>query len=109
MDKKNETSARTLKISEEVIESVVKYAALGVEGVAGLYKKKRNSDKGAVETDLFTEFPEVTVNITVNGSAKVKSVCENVQKRIHGDVLSMTGIALGAVNVKVCAAVFLSI
>lgn len=109
MDKKNEISAKSLKISEEVIESIVKYAALGVEGVAGLYKKKRNSDKGAVIMELFTEFPEVTVNIIVNGSAKVKSVCENVQKRIHSDVLSMTGLALGAVNVKVCAAAFQSI
>lgn len=106
MDKKNDNSAKSLKISEDVVKGIVKYAATSIEGVCGLYKKNGKSDKNAVEIDLGSEYPSVSVKINVRGSSDTKSVCESVQKKIHGDVLSMTGIAFTAINVTVSSAVY---
>lgn len=106
MDKKNDSSAKSLKISEEVLKGIVKYAATSVEGVCGLYKKNGKYDKNSIEMDLGSEYPSVSVKINVRGSADAKNVCENVQKKIHGDVLSMTGIAFTAINVTVCSAIY---
>lgn len=100
MDKKQNISYRSLKISQDVVELVVKYAVLGVDGVAGLYKEERNSGYKPVKMSLDSEFPEVTVSVYLTYSCKAKNVCENIQKKVREDVMFMTGIALGAVNIK---------
>lgn len=105
MEKTVDTTASSLKISENVISSVIKYAVCASEGVAGLYTRRKNcrSDdtRRAIITDLSSDSPEVTVRINVVPNCKVIKVCEGVQKRIREDVMSMTGIALSRVNVKV--------
>ncbi len=98
MEKTRGAVYRTLKISEDVVELVVKYAVLAVDGVAGFYKYRRRSP---VEMKLDAEFPEVTVKVNLTAVCRAKTVCESIQKKVRDDVMSMTGIALGAVNVQV--------
>ncbi len=95
MDRKTETGIKSLKISEDVIEAVIKNAVMSVDGVGGLF------GKSPVKMDLTSEFPEVTVSVKLTYSCKAKNVCENIQKKVRDDILSMMGIALGAVNVRV--------
>lgn len=95
MDRKNESGIKSLKISEDVVEAVIKNAVMSVEGVGGLFGKR------PVTLKLAPEFPEVTVSIKLTCSCSAKSVCETIQKKVRDDVLSMMGIALGAVNIRV--------
>lgn len=95
MDRKTDAGIKSLKISEDVIEAVIKNAVMSVDGVGGLFGKR------PVAMKLVPEFPEVTVSVKLTYSCKAKSVCESIQKKVRDDVLSMMGIALGAVNVRV--------
>ena len=62
MEKNNEASVSSMKISEDVIASVIKYAVCDVDGVAGLYGRQgRNGDiRRAISMELGSDFPEVT-------------------------------------------------
>lgn len=95
MDKKTEAGIKSLKISEDVVEAVIKNAVMSVDGVGALFGKR------PVAMKLVPEFPEVTVSVMLTYSCSAKSVCGAIQKRVRDDVLSMMGIALGAVNVRV--------
>lgn len=103
MERNNEASVSSMKISEDVIASVIKYAVCDVDGVAGLYGRQgRNSDiRRSISMELGSDFPEVTVKLLVTPNCKVSRVCENVQKRVRDDMMSMTGIALSKINIKV--------
>ena len=104
-NKITDTTASSLKVSEDVIASVIKFAVCDSEGVAGLYSKRKNSlpenVRKSVIMDFSSDSPEVTVRINVIPNCKVVKVCEGVQQRVREDVMSMTGIALSRVNVKV--------
>ena len=92
----------SLKISEGVISSVVRYAVCDVDGVAGLYGKSGSAEnKRSVRLSLDADFPEVSVRVMVTPNCRTVTVCENIQKRVRENVLAMTGIALGRVNVMV--------
>ena len=41
------------------------------------------------------------MSVKLTYSCKAKNVCENIHKKVRDDILSMMGIALGAVNVRV--------
>lgn len=101
MDKINDTPVNAMKVSEEVIASVVRFAVADVDGVASLCGKraKASDQKGAIRLNLSAEFPEVTVKVLLTPNCKADTVCRNIQKRVIDDVLSMTGIALSKVNV----------
>ena len=96
-----ETSVNSLKVSEDVIASVVKLAVNSVDGVAGLCLGKKDKLRKAIAMKLDSDFPEITVKINVLPDCNAVSVCENVQKKVREDMMSMTGIALNRVNVKV--------
>lgn len=100
MDKKTNVSLRSLKISEDVVELVVKYAVLSVDGVAAFCGEERKSRHDPIKLSLDPEYPEVTVSVYLTFGCKAKNVCENIQKKVREDVMFMTGIALGAVNIK---------
>lgn len=96
-----ETSVNSLKVSEDVITSVVKLAVNSVDGVAGLCLGKNGKLRKAIAMKLDSDFPEITVKINILLDCNAVSVCENVQKKVREDMMSMTGIALNRVNVKV--------
>ncbi len=98
-----------LEINADVIEKMVTFAALEVEGTASMSKKavdlkgivntgsalkpvKVAVKNGAVDIDLF---------ICVKDSANVKEVAENVQKNVKDKVQDMTGNAITRVNVHI--------
>ncbi len=98
-----------LEINADVIEKMVTFAALEVEGVASMSKKavdlmgivntgsalkpvKVAVKNGAVDIDLY---------ISVKDTANVKEVAENVQKNVKDKVQDMTGNAITQVNVHI--------
>ncbi len=110
MDEVKNTAVSRLKISEDVILTVAKLAALEVKGVAGLdgemsimNKLKNNLP---MKVSSIGDVVAVEIRIKINGDAKAVSVAQAVQNAVKEDVQDMTGITVARVNVIIGGAVF---
>lgn len=109
MNKAEDTNINTVRISEEVISGITEIAAGSIEGVCGfakaktsfsdLFSKKERTTAVSVKTD--GDAVEVSVEINVSGSCRVKNTAEKIQQKVKDDIQSMTGIAVTKVNVFV--------
>ena len=113
MNKASDSNVNSIKISENVISKIAETAAVGVDGVQGLAVPKKGiaalfgrSLKQAVGIRMNGGSAEISMNIIVSDSCKVKSSDENIQKRVKEDVQNMTGIAVTKVSVFVNDIVF---
>lgn len=104
----------TLKVSEEVIATIVKLAVLDVQGVDSLmtpnvslekifFKQNGNS---TIKIKLSGDVVEISLSILVKYGNKVTALAEAVQNRVKSDVQSMTGITVSRVNVLIGGIVF---
>lgn len=113
MNDAKENTASTLKISEDVIITVAKLAALDVNGVAGLSgevskmsKLKKNSP---IAVFMVGDVAAIDIKIKIRNGFRVVQVAQQVQETVKDSVQSMTGVAVAKVNVKVCGVVFDSV
>lgn len=106
----NSTAKSRLKISEDVILTVAKLAALDVKGVAGL-----NGDMGAlskltnsrpISVSLIGDVAAVDIRIIVKGDAKACVTAQAVQNAVKENIQNMTGLTVARVNVHVDSVVF---
>lgn len=99
----------SLKISEDVIETIVQEAAMEVDGVAKLamipisksdYFLKASKPK-AVKIDVNGDTVKITLGLTLRQGAVIKRVAEQVQQQAKEAVQNMTGVAVYQVNVYI--------
>ena len=98
-----------LEINTDVIEKMVTFATLEVEGAASMSKKSVDL-KGIVSTGSALKPVKVAVKngavdidvfVSVKAGANVKEVAENIQKNVKDKVQDMTGNAITRVNVHI--------
>lgn len=110
MDVSKEAVKSRLKISEDVIITVVRLAALDVKGVAGLGSEVNKISKirknGPISILMDGDVAVIDVKIKINSSEKACAVAQEVQKAVKENVQNMTGVAVARVNVTVCGVVF---
>lgn len=110
MDEVKKPAASKLKISEDVIITVAKLAALDVKGVAALggeiTKISKLTNKGPITVSLIGDVAALDVKIKVKGSEKAAAVAQEVQSAVKENVQNMTGVTVARVNVTVSGAVF---
>lgn len=103
-------SAAALKISEDVIITVARLAALDVNGVAGLCGEVSRMTKlrknGPITVSMVEDVAAIDIKIKVKGGFRVIQVAQQVQTAVKDGVQTMTGVAVARVNVKVCGVVF---
>lgn len=103
-----------LRISEDVIASIVKNSVNETDGVYAIVPSKKTikdlfvkkEDIGDVSIKLNEDVVEITLKIIIKGGSKAVSVAESVQANVKSSVQSMTGIAVSRVNVVVADIVF---
>jgi len=105
-----ETANGMVNISDEVVAIVASLAAGGIKGVAGMGSSiagnfaellgKKNPAKG-VKVEISEKSAVLDLFIIVEYGAKVPEVAWNIQEKVKGDVESMTGLTVTAVNVHV--------
>lgn len=103
-----------LRISEDVIASIVKNSVGETEGVYSILPSKKTlrdlfvkrEDYGDVRITLNDDVVEISLKIIVKGNSKAITVAENVQTNVKSSVQSMTGITVSRVNVIVSDIVF---
>ncbi len=100
----------SLKISEDVIITVARLAALDVKGVAGLAgeinKMSKLRNNAPIVVSMIEDVAAIDVKIKVKSGIKVTPVAQEVQTAVKDSVQSMTGVAVARVNVIVCGIVF---
>ena len=110
MDDVKKPASSKLNISDDVIITVAKLAALDVKGVAGLdgevskISKLRNN--GPIKVSLMGDVAAIDMNIKVKFGEKATAVAQAVQSAVKENVQNMTGVAVARVNVSVNGAVF---
>lgn len=108
-DVKRNTSSN-LKISEDVIITVARLAALDVKGVACLAgevsKMSKLRNNGPIIVSMIEDVAEINIKIKVKNGVKVTAVSQEVQTAVKENVQSMTGVAVARVNVIVSGVVF---
>ncbi|MCQ2490865.1 MAG: Asp23/Gls24 family envelope stress response protein [Ruminococcus sp.] len=99
-----------LSISEDVIITVARLAALEVKGVAGLdgeiSKMSKLRKNGPITVGVIGDVAALEIKIKVKNGCKAVAVAEEVQKAVKEDVQNMTGVAVARVNVIVNGVVF---
>lgn len=104
----------TLKISEDVIASIVRNSVGEIEGVYSILPARKSVKQfflkeeqgGDIGISLNEDVVEITLKIIVRGGFKAVSVAEEVQNNVKNAVQSMTGITVSRVNVIVAEIVF---
>jgi len=110
MEVSREAVKSRLKISDDVIITVARLAALDVKGVAGLggevSKMSKVRKNGPIRITMMGDVAAIDINIVIKSSEKACTVAQDVQSAVKENVQNMTGIAVARVNVTVCGVVF---
>jgi len=110
MEVTREAVKSRLKISDDVIITVARLAALDVKGVAGLGgevgKMSKVRKHGPIRITMMGDVAAIDISIVIKSSEKACNVAQEVQSAVKENVQNMTGIAVARVNVNVCGVVF---
>lgn len=110
MDGVKRGSTDSLNISEDVIITVAKLAALDVDGVAELCgeinKLSKLRNNGPITVTMIEDVAALDIKIKVKNGAKATTVAQEVQSAVKDSVQTMTGVAVARVNVFVNGVVF---
>lgn len=100
-----ETASSRLKISEDVVLSVARLAALDVKGVAGLSGEINPFSKllgtNPIKAELLGDVVSIEVKLVVQANAKAAAVAQAVQNAVKENVQNMTGVTVARVNVVI--------
>lgn len=99
----------TLKVSENVIISITKNAAMEVNGVSGIAVKhfdilkmfSSRIDNSEISVTMLDGVAKISMSIVVKCGYNIVSVCEQIQERVKAAVQSMTGVTVSKVDVSV--------
>lgn len=99
-----------VSIADDVVASIAGIAAIEVKGVSKLTGNiskelvaklgKKNLAKG-VKVDIIEGTVDVDLSLELEYGNSIKDVSENVQIKVKQAIESMTGLAVGSVNVVV--------
>ena len=104
------SASSKLKISDDVIVTVARLAALDVKGVAkmagevGKMSKLRNN--GPIKISMIGDVAAIDMSIVVKSGVKAVNVAQEVQTAVKENVQNMTGVPVARVNVTVGGVAF---
>ena len=109
MEAKENTATGTLRISEEVISRIAEQSVKDVKGFGGFCEPKaslkeiafKSDAKSPVKITLSGDVAQIDLSIDIKSGAKIKDVCESIQKTVKADVQSMTNVTVSKVNIYV--------
>lgn len=109
MEKAVNTKKGTLKVSENVIVTIVKNAASEINGVYKIATKslsiksllQSSSDPSDIKVTMLDGVCRISMSIVAKSGFNIVSVCEEVQEKVKAAVQSMTGVTVSKVDVSV--------
>lgn len=109
MEKTVSQGKGTLKVSESVIVTIAKNAALEVDGVHKIATKslriksllQSSSDPSEIKVSMNEGVCMITMSIVTKSGYNVVHVSEQIQEKVKAAVQSMTGVTVSKVDVSV--------
>ena len=109
MDQKNTAASGSIKISEEVVETVVKTVLKEIDGVHSLAVRSAGASDLLLRTPLLkpisitlnADIAAIDVAVNLCFEYRVKTVSEQIQQRVKDAVQDMTGVTVSRVDVYV--------
>ena len=102
--------ASKLKVSDDVIITVARLAALDVKGVASLggevNKKSKIKRNGLIKVSMMGDVAAIDMKIIIKSGEKACAVAQEVQTAVKENVQNMTGVPVARVNVTISGVVF---
>lgn len=103
----------SLKISEEVLASIAKYAAMDVEGVSSVAENAttlkgllRKSFKRPIVIELNDDTAYISIDISLKYGVQISDIAVKVQESVKNAVQNMTGVTVAKVNVNITGITF---
>ncbi len=110
MDVSKDAVKSRLKISDDVMITIARLAALDVKGVAGLSgeinRMSRLRRNGPIKVTMMGDVAAIDLRIKVKGGEKACNVAQDVQNAVKENVQNMTGVTVARVNVTISGVVF---
>lgn len=110
MDVSKEAVKSKLKISDDVMITIARLAALDVKGVAGLggeiNKMSRLRKNGPIRINMMGDVAAIDIRIKVKWGEKARTVALDVQNAVKENIQNMTGVTVARVNVTISGVVF---
>ena len=110
MDVSKEAVKSKLKISDDVMITIARLAALDVKGVAGLggeiNKMSRLRKNGTIRINMMGDVAAIDIRIKVKWGEKARTVALDVQNAVKENIQNMTGVTVARVNVTISGVVF---
>lgn len=114
MDNIRKQPTGSLKISQDVLATIARVAALEIEGVASLAEPagsvgrifSRGLGRAPIHIEQNDDFAKVDIAVNLEFGAKIAEVCTAVQNNVKDNIQTMTGMAVSKVNVTVEGIVF---
>lgn len=109
MEKAVNQKKGTLKVSENVIVTIVKNAASEVDGVYKIAAKslsiksllQSSSDPSDIKVTMLDGVCRISMSIIARSGYRIVDVCEEIQEKVKAAVQSMTGVTVSKVDVSV--------
>ena len=109
MEKETNSKRGTLKVSENVIVTIVKNSASEIDGVHKIATKslsiksllQSSSDPSDIKVTMLDGVCCIAMSIVAKSGYNVVSVCEQIQEKVKAAVQSMTGVTVSRVDVSV--------
>lgn len=109
MEKTANSQKGTLRVSENVIVTIVKNAAAEIDGVYKIATKplsiksllQSSSDPSDIKVSMPDGACRITMSVVAKSGCNIVSVCEKIQEKVKAAVQSMTGVAVSRVDVSV--------
>ena len=109
MDQKNTAASGSIKISEEVVGTIVKTVLDEIDGVHSLTIRPvdpsdmlfRASVLKPIAITLNADVAAIDIAVNLCFGYRVKTVSEQIQQRVKDTVQDMTGVTVSRVNVYV--------
>lgn len=104
------SASSKLKVSDDVIITVARLAALDVKGVAKLAgevgKMSKLKKNGPIKISMIGDVAAIDMSIVVKSGEKAVNVAQEVQTAVKENVQNMTGVPVARVNVTVGGVAF---
>ncbi len=100
---------KSLRVSESVIANMIANAAMEVDGVAAIARRKKNPTRlitnsknvRAIRIELAGDVLAVSIGVILKSGAKAVVTAEKIQEKVKSTVQNMLNLTVAKVNVNV--------
>lgn len=109
MEKTQSSKKGTLRVSENVIVTIVKNTASEIDGIFKIAAKplsikgllQGSADPSDIKVSMLDGVCRISMSVIAKSGFNIVSVCEEVQEKVKSAVQSMTGVTVSKVDISV--------